>query len=230
MPKYYYDLHIHSVFSPCADELMTPNNILNMAVLKGLDFIAVTDHALAKQMPTFKKLVSSYDLVFIPGIEVTVKEGFHYLLYFKSIDDCIEASDKLENYLPPIKTNRAQVIMNEYDEEISSYPYWVGTAIELSANEVSDLLREFKPVRIMAHVNRIHASGIEYINKTVFDGIEIKLIDNKDQFIKTHDLKKHKILFNSDAHSIMNILERDELNIIDLKDKSIKSFFEYFHG
>ena len=40
----FYDLHIHSALSPCGDEDMTPNNIVNMSVLKGLDVIAVTDH------------------------------------------------------------------------------------------------------------------------------------------------------------------------------------------
>ena len=38
------DLHIHSALSPCADDDMTPNNIVNMALLKGLDAIAITDH------------------------------------------------------------------------------------------------------------------------------------------------------------------------------------------
>ncbi len=38
------DLHIHTALSPCGDEDMTPNNIVNMALLKGLDMIAITDH------------------------------------------------------------------------------------------------------------------------------------------------------------------------------------------
>ena len=42
--KVYYDLHIHSALSPCAEVEMTPNNIVNMSLLKGLDMIAVTDH------------------------------------------------------------------------------------------------------------------------------------------------------------------------------------------
>ena len=44
MRRYKGDLHIHTCLSPCADGDMTPNNIVNMAVLKGLDVIAVTDH------------------------------------------------------------------------------------------------------------------------------------------------------------------------------------------
>ena len=38
------DLHIHSALSPCADDDMTPNNIVNMAMLKKLDAISITDH------------------------------------------------------------------------------------------------------------------------------------------------------------------------------------------
>ena len=39
----FYDLHIHSCLSPCGDMDMTPNNILNMALLKELDLIALTE-------------------------------------------------------------------------------------------------------------------------------------------------------------------------------------------
>ena len=42
--NYHYDLHLHSCLSPCADDDMTPNNMVNMALLNGLDIIAVTDH------------------------------------------------------------------------------------------------------------------------------------------------------------------------------------------
>ena len=39
-----YDFHIHSALSPCGDMDMTPNNIVNMAALLGLNAIAVSDH------------------------------------------------------------------------------------------------------------------------------------------------------------------------------------------
>ena len=45
------DLHMHSCLSPCGDELMTPNNIVNMALIKGLDIIAVCDHNTARHLP-----------------------------------------------------------------------------------------------------------------------------------------------------------------------------------
>ena len=43
MSGFFYDLHLHSCLSPCGDMDMTPNNIVNMAKLLGLDVIALTD-------------------------------------------------------------------------------------------------------------------------------------------------------------------------------------------
>ncbi len=43
-----YDLHLHSCLSPCGDDDMTPNNLVNMAPLSGCDMIAVTDHNTCK--------------------------------------------------------------------------------------------------------------------------------------------------------------------------------------
>ena len=40
MNRYYYDFHIHSCLSPCADDDMTPGNIAGMATLKGLNILA----------------------------------------------------------------------------------------------------------------------------------------------------------------------------------------------
>ena len=43
MKKFYYDLHVHSCLSPCGDDDMTPNNLVNMSALAGLQVIALAD-------------------------------------------------------------------------------------------------------------------------------------------------------------------------------------------
>ena len=44
MSRYYYDLHMHSCLSPCAEDDMTPANMAGMASLCGLQLAALTDH------------------------------------------------------------------------------------------------------------------------------------------------------------------------------------------
>ena len=40
----FYDFHIHSCLSPCAEEDMTPYNLVNLSALMGMQAIALTDH------------------------------------------------------------------------------------------------------------------------------------------------------------------------------------------
>ena len=59
MLKVRYDFHIHSCLSPCGDEDMTPANIANMAMINGLDVIALTDHNSCKNCPAIMEEMSS---------------------------------------------------------------------------------------------------------------------------------------------------------------------------
>ena len=68
--KYYYDLHMHSALSPCGDNDMTPNNMINMAVLKGLDIIAVSDHNSCRNAAAVMEAGQKAGIIVVPGIEV----------------------------------------------------------------------------------------------------------------------------------------------------------------
>lgn len=67
------DLHIHSALSPCADDDMTPNNIVNMAILKGLDIISITDHNSCDNVVAAIQ-VAGDNIVILPGMEVQTRE------------------------------------------------------------------------------------------------------------------------------------------------------------
>ena len=51
MKTYGYDLHVHSCLSPCGDNDMTPNNLVQMALLSGCDILALTDHNTCRNAP-----------------------------------------------------------------------------------------------------------------------------------------------------------------------------------
>ena len=82
MPQFAYDLHIHTCLSPCGDELMTPPNIANMAYIKGLDLIAVTDHNTALNAAAVMRAAEELPLEVIAGIEVTTAEEIHVVCLF----------------------------------------------------------------------------------------------------------------------------------------------------
>lgn len=82
--RLFYDLHIHSALSPCGSDDMTPNNIVNMALIKELDVITVSDHNCADNAPAVERLAAEAGVVFVPGIEMTTAEEVHVLAFFPS--------------------------------------------------------------------------------------------------------------------------------------------------
>ncbi|MCK7487886.1 MAG: PHP domain-containing protein [Bacillus subtilis] len=95
---FYYDLHVHTVLSPCADVLMTPNNLWNMATLKGLDFVAFVDHNSLKQLPMLERIGESYRALLLIGVEVALENDLHVLVYFRRSSDAL-AFDALSGFL-----------------------------------------------------------------------------------------------------------------------------------
>lgn len=81
--KFYYDLHIHSILSPCGDDDNTPNNIAGMASLCGLNIIALTDHNSAKNCPAFFEAARKYGIIPVAGMELTTSEDIHVVCLFE---------------------------------------------------------------------------------------------------------------------------------------------------
>ncbi len=218
---YHYDLHIHSVLSPCADCLMTPNNILNMAMIKGLNVIAITDHNSTKQLKVCAEIAKSYDLLFIPGVEITVNEGFDILVYFKSLDDALKFDVILEKHLP-CKTfddsyYGSQEIMDVNDEVISYYPHLLIQPLRLTINALYESLKHIEYLIVIPHLERQPKNILTYFNELPYHAIESK-----------REILTRKQLHNSDAHQIIDILESTQKNEIELPSLTIDAFFEYF--
>ncbi len=223
---------MHSILSPCADELMTPNNILNMAMLKGLDFLAVTDHNTTKQLKVFKELEDSYDFIFIPGVEVTVKENFDVLCFFKSFNDALVFDKYLESNLNGewgIFKKEDQVITDIYDIEVETFDTPL-TSTKIPYKDLVKEVRKLDGLLVLCHIDRSSNSVINTynLNDLEFDAIEISQYI-KDKYLKNHpELLKYRILFNSDAHTLLSISEKDYF--IELKEKNIENFFKYMRG
>ena len=91
-----------------------------MAILKGLDIIAVTDHNAAGNVEVIMKRGARKQLIVVPGIEIESAEDVHILALFPDLDSCLATERSVREALPFIK-NRAeifgrQLLMDEADE------------------------------------------------------------------------------------------------------------------
>ena len=86
MRRYRYDLHTHSCLSPCVDNDMTPNNLVNMAALLGCEILAVTDHNTCRNAPAAVRVGEAAGVLVIPGMELCTAEEAHVVCLFETVE------------------------------------------------------------------------------------------------------------------------------------------------
>lgn len=216
----FYDFHIHSALSPCGNDDMTPNNIVNMALIKGLNAIAVSDHNSCKQQSVVAKLAKNAGLKYYYGVEVQSKEEVHILCYFLEEEEMSVFQVWMEGLLLPIKNDvnyfGHQYVMNEMDEVIDEEKILLLQSIDASIDEVCAKAHELHGLVVLAHVldrsNSI-TTQLGFIPKTLdYDGIEIKKMSDKSKVLKMHPWidQDGLWLIDSDAHQLMDISEADQ--------------------
>ncbi len=225
----YYDFHIHSALSPCGDNDMTPNNIVNMAALSGLDAIALTDHNSVGNAKAAIKVGKDCGVVVIPGMEIETAEEVHILTLYPSIEAAEFAAEKVYLSLPDIK-NRPEIFgqqlkMNENDEVIGIEEKLLISPTGLTIEEVFNLVDEAGGLFIPAHVDRHSYSVLTNLgfipDNLPIKHIEIsKKVDDVEAYLSSRpDLKKYEVFRSSDAHYLQDISVKDAfLNVNDVSE------------
>jgi len=227
--KYYYDLHIHSVLSPCADNDMTPNNIVNMAKLCGLDFIAVSDHNCCFNLPAVVECAENAGIVAVPAMEVETSEDIHILTYFPDLKSCGKMCKTVMAALPGYKIDEkifgGQLVMDNEDRIISKFDRLLAAASALSVYDVVTLTVELGGVAVPAHIDREAYSIISNLGSIPPDLniTAVELSRNAAAEWRTK-LAGYNVLTSSDAHYLGDIFyKRTE---IELEDKSVAALLE----
>lgn len=225
--KYYYDLHIHSDLSPCGNSEMTPNNIVNMAYLKGLNIISVTDHNSLNNYLPIKELGEKLDILVIPGIEVTTKEEVHVLCYFNSDKKACGFSNIIYDSLPNIKNNISifgeQNIYNTKDDIIGHKDKLLINASSYTIDEIYLLTKEHGGIMVPAHINK-KSNSILSILGFIPMNLKIDFVEvYKNSSINEKIIKNYIVLNNSDAHQLVDISEA--INFVELS--KIHDIYDY---
>lgn len=206
------DLHLHSCLSPCAEDDMTPWNMVGMAKIKGLDVIAITDHNTTLNAEDAMAAGMEYGVAVIPGMEITTREEVHLLAYFDTLEDALKAGEEVYSHLPAVQNQPAlfgnQLIMKDGDTPSGTLDKLLINATDLSLDEACRLVRSHNGLPIPAHINRgsngmIGALGLmpflpEYPVVEVYAGIDCPAYATKGRFM----------LHSSDAHRLEDIQEQ----------------------
>lgn len=100
------DLHTHTPASKCYKfPEHTAEEIVQSAIDKGLDAIAITDHNSAAWIDKMKNAALGKPLVIFPGVEISVHEGYHVIVLF----DPSETQEQVGLFLGALDFKKEQI-------------------------------------------------------------------------------------------------------------------------
>ena len=226
--KIYYDFHMHSALSPCADNDMTPCNMVGMASLKGLNAIAVTDHNSIGNAKAIIKAGEEVGITVIPGMEIETAEEVHVLTLFPSLDSAGEAEKYVFKNLPYVK-NKPEIFGNQYymdseDNITGELEQLLIVATNLDIYSVFDMVEQCGGFAIPAHVDRHSYSVLSNLGFIPPDlkapVIEVSNnVTDLEEYLKNTGLTDRRVIRNSDAHNLGVISEA--INCLEAKDFSV---------
>ncbi len=133
------DLHVHTKASHDFNGEITPQDIVNKAIEKGLDAIAVTDHNTVGWVDEVKKAAEGTVLTVFPGIEISCvggERGIHIIAIFDT--------DKDEKYLIGF-LGALGISQKEYGKEDS--------LVNKDPSAIIEEVHKWHGLTILAHVN-----------------------------------------------------------------------------
>lgn len=226
MSKYYYDLHIHSCLSPCADDDMTPANIAGMAAVKGLQIAALTDHNTTANCPAFFAACKRHGIIPVAGMELTTSEEIHLLCLFSGLEEAMAFGDEVARSRAGVR-NRPdifghQYVMDENDNILSEEENLLINATQLSLAEGTALCRKHGGVCHPAHIDRDSGGVIAVLGvfprEPGYTSYEISSSGSREEILQSHGmLERLTCVKSSDAHYLWDISEAE--NSFEINDE-----------
>jgi 3',5'-nucleoside bisphosphate phosphatase len=216
------ELHVHTVLSPCAGVEMIPPLIVQKAIDKGINLIAITDHNASENIQSVIKAAQGTNLTVLPGMELQTEEEIHVLCLFDSLDQIKALQKTVDQTLPAIPNNidyfGEQFIVDETGEFIRRKEVLLINSTSLSYERAYQVVTELGGLFIPAHVNR-QAFGLIYrlgfvppVPKP--DALEIsRHITPEDAVQKYPQLATFPLIQSGDVHYLEDFLGPNRFRI-----------------
>ncbi|HWQ05503.1 MAG TPA: PHP domain-containing protein [Longilinea sp.] len=152
------EFHVHTVLSPCAEIEMIPPLIVEEALSKGIQWIAITDHNASANVEAVIQAAKGTGLIISPGMEVQTQEEIHSLCLFDTLEQMNAFQVFIDKSLPPIE-NRPdyfgeQLVVDETGDFIRIETRLLLNSAALSIREAWEKVNELGGILIPAHIDR----------------------------------------------------------------------------
>jgi len=196
------DLHIHTCLSPCAELDMSPMRIVEEALARKLDIIAITDHNSGQNVRGVKEAAKNKPLKVFCGMEVTTAEEVHVLGYFPSLKQLAAFQQVIYENLAGTAAPRTmgeQVIADGKDQVLGFCGKNLFSAVSLSIESIVKEIHAREGLAVAAHIDR---EGFGLIGQLGFvpEGLELDAAEYYDTGSPLRTGINFPAITSSDSH------------------------------
>lgn len=152
------DLHIHTVLSACAEVEMIPPLIVEEALHKGLNLIAITDHNTVGNAGAVMEAAKGTRLTVFPGMELQTREEVDLLCIFGTLHAAQAWEAKVDRWLLPLENDTEvfgpQYVVDKDGEFIREEPRMLQAPTTVGLEEAAREVRKLDGLAIPAHIDR----------------------------------------------------------------------------
>ncbi|MFP4396387.1 MAG: PHP domain-containing protein [Anaerolineales bacterium] len=209
MREYRTDLHIHTLLSACAEVEMIPPLIVDEALHKGLDIIAITDHNTTRNAAAVMQAAAGSGLTVLPGMELQTQEEVEIICLFDSLARAEMWEEQVETWLPPLENDPErfgpQYIVDAEGDFVAEDTQMRQLPAEIGLETAARAARELGGLVFPAHIER-PAKGLMVIlglwpPDLAADAAEVSFNMRPSEARATYPhLPDIPIITNSDAH------------------------------
>jgi len=231
MTRYYYDLHVHSCLSPCADDDSTPANIAGMAALNGLHIVALTDHNTTGNCPAFFQAAKKLGLIPIAGMELTTSEDIHVICLFPTLEIAGEFQKIVDEKRIRIQNKPAifghQYLMDAEDTVLGEEEDLLINATTITAEQAFEICFSLGGVSYPAHIDRTSNGMVAVLGAFPTDvgytAYELNDAASASEYEKRFGVLSRLVrVVSSDAHELGAIAEAENSFMLDDEPYSSK--------
>ena len=214
MNLYRADIHIHTSCSPSADLEMSPANIVERSLEKGIHIIGITDHNSTAQVEVISNIAEKAGIYVLPGAEITTSENVHCLVYMPDLKGLKYLQELIDENTVFIKNNPKvygyQIIVDEEDNLIEEISHLLIVPLKVSLTALCNWVHSHNGIIIPAHIDRPVNGLLMHYGKIPdnlnFDALELSPYTQADILIKEEPrISEYTLIRSSDSHVINTI-------------------------
>ncbi len=194
---------------------MLPPLIVEEAITRGIQIIAITDHNASANIEAVQQAARGNDLYVFPGMELQTQEEVHVLCLFDTLDQIRELQAWVDGLLPNLENNAeyfgVQLVVNAAGELIREEKRMLLTSANVSIEQAAEKVAGLGGLLIPAHVDRkgyglIHTLGLVPQDITL-EGLEISRHVTPETACQLYpQIKGYPLVQDGDAHRLEEML------------------------